>query len=35
MSRPMTSMPVAASHARLEVDYVSADSPAALTAETL
>jgi chorismate lyase / 3-hydroxybenzoate synthase len=32
MSRPMTSMPVAASHARLEVDYVAADSPTALLA---
>lgn len=32
MSRPMASMPAAASHARLEVDYVSADSPAALLA---
>lgn len=32
MSRSMASMPVAASHARLEVDYVNADSPAALLA---
>ena len=32
MSRPMTSMPAATPHARLEVDYVAADSPAALLA---
>ena len=30
MNRPMTSMPSAAAHARLEVDYVLADSPAGL-----
>lgn len=32
MSRPSSPMPTAAAHARLDVDYVSADSPASLLA---
>jgi chorismate lyase/3-hydroxybenzoate synthase len=32
MNRPMTSLPVATPHARLEVDYLNAESPAALLA---